>query len=184
MNTLLKVDLVTLNNAGITPNEYLFLIQQKVPEFALESGELPVNLVKLENLGLIKILEEGVALRQKALKVIPIGALELTNVENWIEEWRELWPTGVRTNSRPVKASRAACLLKMKKFLKKNDYAKEDILEVTKIYIDNMSVRRFDKMTCADYFIEKDSVSLLAALLEDAIDGEERNQDTSFFQEV
>ena len=47
------------------------------------------------------------------------------------------------------------------------EYTKEDILDATKTYVEALSHKGYKGISCADYFINKNGISVLAAQLED-----------------
>lgn len=159
--------LVTLN---LSPTEYCYLIclLRKESYIGLLTSVQETNLLKsLEEKRYLKIINaDEIVLRQKALNIL--NEISPHAVEEWIDEWRELFPSGVKTAGRPVRGDKKGCLKKMIKFCKDNpEYTKENIIEATKIYVFDKRRNNYAKMTCADYFIMKDGISLLASLLED-----------------
>ncbi len=57
------------------------------------------------------------------------------SVDNWITDWRNLWPKGVTSGGYPVRADAASISKKMKAFIKKHGYDKDKIISITKEYI-------------------------------------------------
>lgn len=57
------------------------------------------------------------------------------SIDNWITEWRDLWPKGVTSGGYPVRADAASITKKMKAFVKKHGYDKDKIITITKEYI-------------------------------------------------
>lgn len=184
MSIILKMDLELLARLDLSPDEYVFLIKQSI-----DIGPTSTNIdgEKLQALGFIKITDDGIVPRKKAIDLVPKELLDSISVESWIDEWRALWPIGVKTNDRPVRGDKAGCLIKMKKFTAKNNYTKEEIIEATKEFIIGKSKTQYTMMTCADYFIEKDRISLLGALLENNEDRDsiqQHSEDSGYFKEV
>lgn len=88
-------------------------------------------------------------------------------IEDLVDEFRELFPKGVRTAGYLVKGDRNGCIKKMKKFIKENPDVKDDeILAATEAYIKKMALNGYDRMKLAHYFIEKDGASTLSAEIE------------------
>jgi len=95
------------------------------------------------------------------------GRKEIPQAKEWIDEYRNLFPAGVFTGNRPVKGDKSGCIKKMDTFLKTHpNVDKETILNATKMYVDRARANGYDRMTCADYFIEKLGVSLLEGYIE------------------
>lgn len=113
-----------------------------------------------------------------------IGANNI-DIYPFVHKFRELFPKGVYTGSRLVKGDLKGCLKKMDKFLKENpDVTQEEIIEATKIYINKSKENFFEKMTCADYFIEKNGVSMLSGYIEQYRDGETAGTQTDFTEDI
>jgi hypothetical protein len=87
----------------------------------------------------------------------------------FVEEYRNLFPKGVKSgNGTPIKGDKQGVIKKMEWFLRTYpEYSKSTILAATKIYIQQMERRGYVYMTQADYFIQKENGSKLAAMCED-----------------
>lgn len=72
------------------------------------------------------------------------------DVEEWIEDYRALFK-GIKPGSM---GDKKACTLKMKDFLRENDYSKDQILIATKRYLNTTNPLYIQQ---ADYFIYKQS---------------------------
>ncbi len=184
---ILEINVEKLKEVGLTPSEYCFLIyHRKGIEFPFEIP--PFILLALQSAGWIKFEEGNVILRDKFLNLIKIQE-ETINVPSWINEYRDLWPEGVKSGGRPIRGDTSGCITKMQAFVNQHkSVTKEDILEVTKMYIFEKARSNYAFMSCADYFIKKDGLSILAGLLEDVTTREEfrRNQDggSSFHKQI
>lgn len=78
------------------------------------------------------------------------------NVEDWIGEWINLFPSGVVTGGKLVKSDKKSCLIKMRKFLKDYpEYDRDTIFKATSEYLQQFENNAELKMKCAVYFIEK-----------------------------
>lgn len=77
------------------------------------------------------------------------------SVKYWIEEWRELFPAGVNSGGYRYRGDKKEVLKKMIKFVDSNDYTKEEIFKATKNYVERFSLRGYNYMQMAHYFIEK-----------------------------
>lgn len=159
-----NVDLIKRHE--LTPTSYFFLLYLYTEEPF--PWELPQqNLKVLESAGWIKIMPEKVVLRSK-FKTTFKKYVSSYDVADWIEDWRKLWPAGVKTFKRIVRGDKQGVLKKMKAFLKQYpEYTKEEIFEATQIYVFEKQRENYKAMSCADYFIEKEGLSQLAAYLED-----------------
>jgi hypothetical protein len=95
-------------------------------------------------------------------------------VANWIKEWLDLFPKGVKTSGYYVKTDLTGCRTKMLRFVKNNpQFNKDVIFEATNAYIKDMEQRNFDRMKLAPYFIEKDGISMLAGYCDQVLNSEE-----------
>lgn len=175
MNMVISINLKEIALIGLSPTEYCFLVSlYKQFDYigTLTEQQQDTLFKSLENKGFLKITAEGVILRQTALDLMSKDSSPLL-VDNWIEEWRNLFPTNIKSGGRPIKGDKKACIRKMTAFLKEYpEYSKEDIFQATRIYIFDKKRDNYNYMVCADYFIYKDKVSLLASILED-IDGKQ-----------
>jgi hypothetical protein len=76
-------------------------------------------------------------------------------LEDWFDEWMELWPKGVKTGGKLIRSDKKDCLDKMKKFIKKYNHSSETIISVTKEYLDEFSRQNYQYIKSATYFIDK-----------------------------
>jgi len=158
------VDLEKLKEIELTPSEYCFLmcIHKKIEYPCIND----IKIKELEGNGWCKVLSEEIVVRHKFLELVK-DDVSPSNIRDWIQDWRLLWPEGVKTNGRPVRGDKAGCNTKMSTFVRENPkVTKEQIFDATKIYIFEKAQKGYSHMTCADYFIKKDGISLLAALVE------------------
>lgn len=161
-----RIDLEKCFNNKLSPTQFVFLhCLHTSQEFPWPVPEM--HLTALEEDGWIKITPEGAALREKFLIFVGQTSVKTDDVSSWIQEWRELWPAGVKSGGRLVKGDRKGCLIKMQKFVEMYHFSKEDIYEATRIYLFEKSRDNNRYMTCADYFILKNGASLLASQCED-----------------
>lgn len=155
-----------IKEEGLTPGIYFYLLclNSNIPyEFMVPSHS---QLTELETAGWLKIGPEGPIIREQ-FRIRFKKYVEINKIEEWIESWRALWPSGVKSAGRPVKGSKQGCITKMSKFIKNHpEVSVEQIFEATRGYLFEKSRVHYQYMTCADYFIEKDSVSLLESLIE------------------
>lgn len=163
----------TLLKLNLTPAMYAYLICiSESREFPWKiSNEARDNIIThLIDNGFIVKQGELYILKGKALNLLdiePIEPVALNTCASWIEEWIDLWPKGVKSGSRPVRAGKQSIVTKMNTFLANHKDAKpQDIIDCTKAYIDDLESRQWAYITCADYFISKNRSSLLEALLD------------------
>jgi len=168
----MEVDIDLLVDNNLTPDEYVFL-------YYLVKGQIySVNLItdyeKLEKTGFIKN-GDRIYIRKKGFDLINIiknpimtktVSLEDT-VMSWMDDWRSLFPQGVKTAGYAIRGTRGGCVKKMKKFMREHkEVTKEQIFEATKLYVEEKRRVRYAYMRIADYFIEKDGGSLLESYVE------------------
>lgn len=180
-DTFINIDLKLLKDNGLSPTEYCFLVckYRNIPYIGvLATNSQKLMCDSLENRGFIKNLDNfEISLRQKFIDLIKLDTSPLL-IDTWIDEWRSLFPEKVKSSGRPVRGDKKSCLKKMISFCKEYpEYSKEAIFEATRIYIFEKQRENWAYMSCADYFIYKETVkgqrsSYLASLLE-SIDGKE-----------
>lgn len=103
-------------------------------------------------------------------------------VRDWIEEWRELFPSGSNENGYPYRGDKAACLDKMEKFVAKENCTKSDIFKATKYIIDKAAVNNYLYLPQAHYFIMKNGVSKLREAIE--IIKQHTNEESSYEEKI
>jgi len=164
----IEIDTDIISKLEISISEYIliYLLYHDCREKIVATTEMILN---LEAKGFVKDLPEGITLRKKTLDLFNVAVpIKTSSLEEFVENYRNLFPSGVKSGNRLVKGDKHGCLTKLKTFsIKYPEYTKEDILEATKVYIDLCRKRNYDKMTSADYFIEKDKLSMLASYCED-----------------
>lgn len=106
----------------------------------------------------------------------------IKDIVPFVEEFRSLFPKGVRSGGYLVKGSKSGCIKKMKKFIDTHpEYNRELILNATKAYIQKKQSEGFQYMSLAHNFIEKDGTSQLEAECEDYNEG---SGTTDFIKEI
>jgi len=167
----MELNIKTLVSKKLTPNSYVYLyylVHKMICPIPLPN----VSLTNLENKGYIKMEANGkITFRKKAVKLIEgeeYKYIEPVNrVDEWIEEWRELFPKGIKTGGYYIKGSPKGCLKKMTAFIKDyNKVTKEQIFKATEKYVEEYKRRNFQYMKLAEYFISKDNVSTLYSYIE------------------
>lgn len=155
------IDTNLLVKHKLTPTEFVVLKQ-------LESGvnQFSTDRSKLEEEGWI----EGNKVTTKFTKTFNLSC------DEWIEEWKNLFPKGIKTGGLPVRSAVSGCKVKMNKFIKEYDYTVDEIFQATKQYIEQKERERYSYMKTAVYFIEKDKQSTLAAYCDELGEKEELNE--------
>lgn len=103
-----------------------------------------------------------------------------TKVNDWMTEWYELFPKGLKSGGYLIRSGQASCRAKMIKFMRKHpNFNNTIIINATKLYISEMEKVNYSFMQLAKYFIEKDNSSTLESYCEKIMDkvnnGEEIN---------
>lgn len=132
-----------------------------------------------ENLGFLSKTEEEWELTDLAKREIDFSIEEkvsyVTDLDELVEEYRKLFPKGVKSGGYYVSGDKKACQIKLKRFLKKYDFSEEEILKATSAYVQRMAEQGYQYMQLAHFFIEKNGVSNLAAECDQLkIDDEEK----------
>lgn len=175
------IDLEKIFKLNLTANEYIMLLSYYMDHkgFELYSEILrSVNLPKLEVLGYIKIMEDNsISIRGKAANLFkdlnldkPEQSEDIVTVkvdprltEEFLIQYRDLWPKGVSSGGRLLRQSIKSLEAKFKNFFTKYDYTTLEILNATTAYIKRFSYKQYMGITCSDYFVEKFNVSVLAS---------------------
>jgi hypothetical protein len=164
------INLKDLQELNLSPTLYCYLASVYFEqEYTLASEQVKEYMNdKLEQSGYLKNSAEGIILRDKCHELFKKGIPNKESVETWIEEWRNLFPTGVKSGGRPVRGDKKGVVAKMVSFVKANPtITKEEIMDATKQYVFDSSLKSYQYMICADYFISKNNSSMLGAMIED-----------------
>jgi len=88
---------------------------------------------------------------------------------DFVESYRNLFPKGVKSgNGTPIKGDKQGVAKKMEWFIRTYpEYSKTTILNAAKLYVEQAQRRGYTYMVQADYLINKDGLSKLAAMCED-----------------
>lgn len=164
---ILECDIELIEQSGLTPTTFCYL-------YYLYYGKsypftIPSNVLEsLQEQQYIKILDEEIVLRPKFRNLIKVREYTKT-VDSWIDEWLNLFPENVSNSGIPIKSDRESCIKKMEWFVKKyKQYTKEDIIEVTKMYLQDRQRKNWEYCIAAQYLINKNNISSpLASLLSD-----------------
>ena len=165
----IDLDLQNLKKSGLFINEYIILqliYEEKgkyLEEFIFSCPiDAKIAIKSLEQQMYIKIQEDNLILREKGSQIFKKYDLK-NNIKTWIEEWLNLFPSGVKSGGYYVKSNENDVINNMVKFVKKYKYTKEQILQATSLYIEEFRSKNWMYISCADYFILKDNRSILAS---------------------
>lgn len=192
-----EVDIDKLIDEGITINQLLlcqFIYQQesRLLNYYIEQFDKFVTKVDFDDL----IAKEFINIHNKDKGYIFTNAFVTTkfinkfidkpkkskiskdDVEEWIDDWFNLFPKGVKSGGYLVRSDKQGCLNKMRKFINRYpNYNKDIILKATADYIDYSRINNWKFMSLAHYFIIKNDVSILAAQCESILDKIESGKD-------
>ncbi len=171
----LYINLAELEALSLSPTLYCYLYTLYFKQdYPLASDEVKAEMNDiLETAGYLKVTDEGIVLRNLTNLLFAKGVPTDDGVDIWIDEWREIFPQGVKSGGRPVRGDKQGVSKKMKLFVKANPtITKEQIMEATKQYVFDASLKNYSFIICADYFINKNGSSMLGAVIED-LDGKE-----------
>lgn len=183
---IVEINVEKLLDYNIDWNQYMFLqfiYQQQQAMFDTYIGSFDKffnkdSLDYLVNLGYLQLTTEKLGYRFSNMKVSEqfinhfiekpfISKVAKEKVEDWIDEWYELWPKGIKSGGYLVRSDKNGCLNKMKKFVKLNpDFSKEIIIRATKDYINHLRMSNFAFIQLAHYYIFKNDISNLAGACE------------------
>lgn len=176
----MEVDINLLVDNNLTPDEYVFL-------YYLDKGQIySVNLItdyeKMEKAGFIKI-GDRIYIRKRGSDLVNnkkstvVKSSSTDTIPTWIDEWRDLFPKGIKTAGYAIRGTRGGCIKKMRKFIREHKKVpKDQIFKATKLYVEEKKRVRYAYMRIADYFIEKDGGSLLENYIEQ-LDSNETTSD-------
>lgn len=180
----------------------------KIPEFSDhfellmrlldEQNKVPYNISR--GYFLLRVMKEDVsyfpAMYRVHLDDVSIDNIFNQDIAEWIEDWRELWPTQAEIRKEygasltyDIKCSRKAVEKKMNTFLKDFhakfsaklgkttlDKKKQLITQATKMYLSECIENNWAYTKKSMYFIEKDGDSLLEKYIWRILDGETASQ--------
>lgn len=112
----------------------------------------------------------------KSLPVKKIKAEKKLTVENWIGEYRALFPRGVKSTglSYNVKGDPIQCIKRMKDFIADYGYDKETIMRATEMYIKEQKAKGWAFTKKAHKFIKDIDGSILSEYCELVVEGEDK----------
>jgi hypothetical protein len=163
---IIQVDVNKCLANSIDFNEYVILScianNSEIPAIENLSNTLNSLLEK----ALIQQVGKKIELRPKAKKLFNIEDNIDLNVEDWVDEYRNLFPSGVHSGGYPVRGIKKTCIINLKKFMLEFGRDKKTILEATKIYVEKKQQENFNYMMLAHFFIYKNNNSMLEAFIE------------------
>ena len=158
----MEIDDKQLIKSGLTPTAYITLQaikyeEKNILQYLNNLKILEIVIQQLEKSGYLKITgpdkSKDFILRKKALSLF-----SQSEVEEWYEEWRNLFPSGTNSGGYYYRGNKQEVLKNLKKFTKKYPkYTKEEIFNATRKYIARCKLRN-SYMMLAHYFIEKQGV--------------------------
>ena len=161
----IKIDTNKLAIYGLGADEYIYLYCYmqgvKPPDVVLKK----INTVTLVDNKFIRIVPTGFIPLKKAQSLMSV-VLKSQGVEQWINDWRNIWPEGVKTAGHYVRGDRADCVKKMTKFLEETEYDKDDVYAAARNYIQEKQKEGFKYTMTANNFIKKNDTSALATQCE------------------
>lgn len=111
-----------------------------------------------------------ISIQGLALNLLDVG----NDMDSLVNEFREIFPSGIKSGGYLVRGDKEGCKRKLKKFKSKYpEYSNTQILEATKKYVREKQLEGWKFMQLAHYFIEKDGNSSLAAYCENLSDNSE-----------
>lgn len=96
-------------------------------------------------------------------------------ISDWdifVEKFRDLFPTGIKSGGFYVKGSSKDCSKKLNLFIKEYKFNEETILKATENYVKRSRTKGYSYMKLAVYFILKDKISVLASECEVVLSNE------------
>jgi hypothetical protein len=168
----INIDSESLAEKDLSPNEYCILAcikNGKNPKdvFCCITDSVYINLADTAYLREDPVDESTYPykLTGEGLKLFE----DPSDFNAFVEEYRNLFPKGLKSgNGTPIRGDRQGVIKKMEWFLRTYpEYSKSTILAATKLFIQQMERRAYVYMTQADYFIQKENGSKLAAMCEE-----------------
>ena len=164
--------ILILINDTVSSVEELFILSllkedtELLKIYLKKSKHAEIYLKILEKKEYIKIDKEIITLTDKAYKEAKLPVNIQVSLE-FVDQFRNLFPEGVRTSGYLVRGDKKGCLKKLQKFFKDNPHiSKEEVLQATKNYIKRSEQQFYEKLQLAHNFIEKNGVSTLLSEVE------------------
>lgn len=170
----LKVSVEWLMDLKMSVESYLLLWcmrykkEDLLSKYIVECGKLTTDFLdKLVQQEYIKAEKDSngkyflstMSITDKGIALFPE---QIVGPSEWINQWFDLWPKGVKSGGFYLKTDKNACLKKMEKFCKDHpEYTKGIIIGATKKYLDSLRIKGYEYCKLAPYFISKDGMSML-----------------------
>jgi hypothetical protein len=179
----------------ITPNQlfilYIISIQSedKLKEFNNSNNKIELQEIEdLINKKLLKIIDESKKITIKNLEVTEIFSnfvieefKTFLEVDEWFNEWYNLFPEKVKSGGYRVKSSPLKCKSNLKKFMHQNQsFDKDLIIKATNKYVEEFKLKGFSYMKIAPYFIYKDNISTLEDYCNQVLEGDDEIENNEF----
>ena len=159
---------------------YLYTLSKGLPFECVEPSVRQQMDTHLQLHGWLVLLPNAPQLTPKAVDMLTDAARSIASfvvktptqayklVPEWIDEWRALWPTKVKSGGRRVRGDKQGVTKKMTTFMASYPKTtKDEVFEATKQYLHEKRQVDWHMITCADYFISKNNTSLLAGAVEE-----------------
>lgn len=165
----IALDLKKLKSSKLSLEEFIIVLALTTNIRILHYYDpSPTAYENLHKLGLITFVRyDPLKIKTDNEQMLRCRAL-VEDTYEWVEDWRKLWPEGIKTGgNKYVNSSLTAVTLKLKKFFKSYDFTVEEIMEGTRRYLEAQEQKDWDRTQCSMYFIEKDGDSNLANYCEE-----------------
>jgi hypothetical protein len=194
---VIEIDLnYTLNELKVTPTQWLLMytIHNKDKERFEELRELYLDECFKEDLhslmlkgyvfGGNKENKFSFTFEKSQINGIFTDQNETSESLSWddfISQFRDTFPSGVKSGGFYVKSSKKDIEVKLKKFVKDYKFSQETILKAVKSYVKESSQNNYQYMKIAHYFILKNGESMLAGYCDAIEEGTETESVPSIF---
>ena len=195
---IIPIDVKKLTELKISIEDFviLYLLAEGERYIAKEylkaaSKDIPYFMLRLLKTGLVEKINESSSIigvsnikPSQAFRELFSNYSSHEDVEKWIDEWYELWPVGIKSGGYYLRSDKAGSKRKLKKFLESHPhYTKEVVLEATKNYLNEQSIKGYQYTKLAPYFIGKDGLSVLAGECEHLLETGEVSDGISSIEE-
>jgi hypothetical protein len=168
--TKIELNFKILEENNLSPNEFVYL---SLIFNGLEPlKDLLDSRFSLQQKGFIEAKNDGILITKKTIdlfikKPSKKEAAKQEDLYEFVEKYRAIFPEKIKSGGRLIKSDSFACIRKMRAFKAKfKQFSEEQILQAAANYINSKKKDNYHMCTCADYFIEKNSASMLASYCE------------------
>ena len=191
---LINIELDKLNSLSISLSQYLVLLfLSKRDVVGLMEYNKQFNYITRQDIDNLILQGFIVDIQDEKQRYLLIN-LQMTDkfsifaepkIDDWIDEWYNLFPQGIKSGNYYVKSDKQGCRKKLERFLLKYpEYNKDIILVATQNYVNELESKGFKYMQTAHYFIEKNGMSALAGYCEAVSNGFQQTSDSNFINEI